>query len=291
MFDRDMSNTLPSHLNPKPVMLQSIYRLPPSTVSKSWYRLAIAALVVGCQQAVVLPVRADSSVSTAPTALKTMLSNIDAAANGRKLTELSRYYSPNFTTSDGLNKAAWQQSLGQLWQNYSNLTYTTTLEGWQAAKNGYTANTVTKITGIQNMDGRTLKLQSTIQSRQKIVGGQIVQQQVLQERTQVSSGTKPPTIELNLPNQLRSNAEYSLDAIVNEPLGEDVLMGTTIQQPVSARAYAQAPKYKLELLTAGGLFKIARAPGKSGDYWFSTIFIRPTGMTTLTQRVRVIAGN
>lgn len=271
-------------------MLQSIYGLLPSTVS-TWYRLAITALVVGCQQAVVPPVRADSSVSTAPTALKTMLSNIDAAANGRKLPELSRYYSPNFTTSDGLNKTAWQQSLGQLWQNYSNLTYTTTLEGWQAAENGYTANTVTKITGVQKMDGRTLKLQSTIQSRQKIVGGQIVQQQVLQERTQVSSGTKPPTIELNLPTKLQSNAEYSLDAIVNEPLGEDVLMGATIEQPVSAQAYAQAPKYTLELLRAGGLFKIARAPGKSGDYWFSTIFIRPAGMTTLTQRVHVIKAN
>jgi cobalamin biosynthesis protein CbiD len=64
-------------------------------------------------------------------------------------------------------------------------------------------------------------------------------------------------------------------------------MGTTIEQPVSAQGYNQPANYKLELLTAGGLFKVARAPGKSGDYWFSTIFIRPTGMTTLTQRVRV----
>ncbi|WP_373540863.1 nuclear transport factor 2 family protein [Chamaesiphon sp.] len=256
--------------------------------ARAWYQLAITTLILGSALAITSPTRADSSKLNPPPALKTLLANVDAAANGRKLPELSRYYSSNFTTSDGLNKAGWQQSLGQFWQNYSKLTYTTTLEGWKAAGNGYTANTVTKIVGVQNVGGRTFNLQSTIASEQQIVGGQIVQQQILQERTQVSSGAKPPTIVLNLPTKIPANTEYNLDAIVTEPLGEDVLMGATIEQPVSLQAYTQAPKYKLELLTAGGLFKVARAPGKSGDYWFSTIFIRPAGMTTLTQRVHVV---
>lgn len=268
-------------------MFQFIYHLMPSMSSvKTWHQLLLPALMIGFNQAVTLPARSDSSAS-APTALKTILVNIDVAANGRKLPELSRYYNPSFTTSDGLTKATWQQSLGQFWQTYSNTNYTTTLDSWQGTANNYTATTTTKITGMQKIGGRVMNLQSTIQSRQKIVAGQIVQQQVLQERTKVTSGAKPPTIELNLPTQLQLNAEYNLDAIVTEPLGEDVLMGTTIEQPVSAQGYNQPANYKLELLTAGGLFKVARAPGKSGDYWFSTIFIRPTGMTTLTQRVRV----
>jgi hypothetical protein len=256
---------------------------------RSWYQIAISALVISCQQAVMSP-RADSAMLAAPTALKTMLTKIDSAANQRKLPELLRYYSPNFTTSDGLNRTVWQQSLGQFWQSYSSLNYVTTLESWQGNGNSYTANTITKITGVQNINGRVLNLLSTIKSSQKIVGGQITKQQILQERTQVSSGTKPPTIELSLPDKLQTNAEYNLDAIVTEPLGEDVLMGTTIEQPVTGQGYGQPANYKLELLSAGGLFKIARAPGKSGDYWFSTIFIRPTGMTTLTQRVRVVKG-
>ncbi|WP_310427289.1 nuclear transport factor 2 family protein [Chamaesiphon sp. VAR_48_metabat_135_sub] len=258
--------------------------------TKSWYRLVILALSIGYQQAVMVSARAENSLLSAPAAVKTILTKIDVAANGRKLPELSRYYSPNFTTSDGLNKTAWQQSLGQFWQSYSNLSYATTLESWQAEGNTYIATTTTKITGTQKIDSRTLNLQSTIQSRQKIVGGQIVQQQVLQERTQISSGAKPPTIEINLPDRLQTNAEYSLDAIVTEPLGEDVLMGATLEQPVSAQGYTQPANYKLELLAAGGLFKIARAPGKSGDYWLSTVFIRPAGMTTLTQRIHVIKG-
>ncbi len=267
------------------MLLQSIFQF------RSWYRLAIPALVIGCQQVLTAPTLAQNAKLNAPAQLQTILAKIDTAANQRKLPDLARYYSPNFTTSDGLNKAAWQQSLEKFWQGYNNLKYTTTLESWQAQGNGYTANTITKITGVQETNGRTYNLQATIESRQKIVGGLIVQQQVLQERTQVSSGTKPPTIELSLPDKLQTNAEYSLDAIVNEPLGEDVLLGTTIEQPVSAQGYTQpSNNYKLELLTAGGLFKIARAPGKSGDYWLSTIFIRPSGMTTLTQRVHVVKG-
>ena len=258
-------------------------------LKRSWYQLAITAIIIGCQQAVMFPAQAQGSAA-APPALKSMLAKIDTAANQRKLPELLRYYSPNFTTSDGLSRAVWQQSLGQFWQSYTSLNYTTTLESWKGDGNNYTANTITKITGVQNINGRVLNLKSTIKSSQKIVAGQITEQQVLQERTQVSSGAKPPTIDLNLPDKLQTNAEYSLDAIITEPLGEDVLMGTTIEQPVTAQSYGQPANYKLELLSAGGLFKTARAPGKSGDYWFSTIFIRPAGMTTLTQRVRVVKG-
>ncbi len=272
-------------------MSNLVYRFRSPLIStKSWYRSAILALIIGCQQALMLPASANTSKQNAPTALTAMLAKIDAAATGRKLPELLRYYSPNFTTSDGLSKTDWQQALNQFWQSYNNARYTTTIDSWQGDTNNYTATTTTKIAGVRDVGGRSLNLQSTIQSRQKIVGGQIVQQQILQERTLVSSGTKPPTIELNLPDKMQTNAEYNLDAIVTEPLGEDVLMGTTLEQPVSAQAYTKPANFKLELLTAGGLFKVARAPGKSGDYWFSTIFIRPSGVTTLTQRVRVVKG-
>lgn len=261
--------------------------------SRWYYQLAIPLVAIAASG---LPFASrqllaqGNNPATAPIPLKTILTKIEAAANTRQLPELSRYYSANFTTSDGLTKATWQQSVGQFWQTYNNLKYTTTLTNWRSEGNGYTADTVTKITGTQQISGKTFNLQSTVQSRQKIVGGQIVQQQILQERSQVSSGSQPPTIDLTLPEKLQTNAEYNLDAIVKEPLGEDVLMGATVEQPVTPQAYTQMVDYKLELLTAGGLFKIARAPGKSGDYWISTIFIRPSGMTTLTQRVRVIKG-
>jgi hypothetical protein len=268
-------------------MSQPIYPSP-NTRSRFWGRAAVALAIVGILQAGIGTANAQSK-QKAPAALATMLAKIDAAASSRQLPELLRYYSPNFRSTDGLTKTDLQQSVGQLWQSYNNLRYTTTIDSWQGAGNNFTANTTTKISGTRDLSGRALNLQSTIRSQQKIVGGQVVQQQVLQERTLVSSGAKPPTIEINLPSTIATNTEFNLDAIVTEPLGEDVLMGTTIEQAVTPQAYTKPANYKLELLSAGGLFKVARAPGKSGDYWYSTIFIRPSGMTTLTQRVRVVS--
>jgi hypothetical protein len=228
------------------------------------------------------------STANAPSAITTAIAKIDAAANNRQITELLRHYSPNFKHSDGLDKVAWQKSLTQFWQSYNNLRYTTKIKSWRAEGSGYSTETITNIVGTQNVDGRKMNLQSTIESRQKIVRGQIVSQEILQERTQITSGSQPPTIELNLPTKLQTNTEYNFDAIVKEPLGEDVLMGATTEEIVSPQGYTKPNNYKLELLTAGGLFKIARAPGKSGDYWLSTVFIRSSGMTIMTQRVHVM---
>jgi hypothetical protein len=288
-LDSTPSRHLPLHRPLPHIFFMSLqvlsHRLSQTLFSKQSILLTLSWLWLGWNSAVGA---VNKPASTAPAVVKTLLQKIDTAANNRQSAELAKYYSQNFTTSDGLNKATWHKSLGQMWQNYSNLKYTTTLEGWGTEAGGYTTQTVTKITGVQKIDGRTMNLQSTIQSRQKIVGGQILQQEILQERTQVTSGAQPPTVELNLPTKIQTNAEYNFDAIVREPLGEDVLMGATVEQPVSPQGYAQPTNYKLELLTAGGLFKIARAPGKSGDYWLSTIFIRPSGMTTLTQRIHVM---
>jgi hypothetical protein len=225
-----------------------------------------------------------------PAEVRSIVTKIDQAANGKRLPELLKHYSPSFTTTDGLTRNDWQKSISQFWQNYSNVTYTTTIESWKPDGQGYSIDTITKVNGSQSGNGKVTNLAATIKSRQNIAGGQILRQQVLSERTQVTTGTQPPTIELTLPDRLSTNAEYSVDAIVKEPLGEDVLMGAMLEQPVSPQTYAQSSnaEYKLELLNSGGLFKTVRAPGKSGDYWLSAIFIRPSGMTTVTQRIRVV---
>jgi hypothetical protein len=75
---------------------------------------------------------------------------------------------------------------------------------------------------------------------------------------------------------------------VQEPLGNDVMMGTVTERAVSGSAYNKADAFNLELLNSGGLFKDARAPGKSGDYWLSVTFVRPDGMTSVTRRIHVL---
>jgi len=61
---------------------------------------------------------------------------------------------------------------------------------------------------------------------------------------------------MNLPQQVRVGQQYSFDAIVQEPLGDDYLVGAAIEEPIQADKYFN-PTPELEL-PAGGLFKVGR---------------------------------
>lgn len=228
-----------------------------------------------------------ASPDTAPPELKNTISQIDAAANSRNVQGVMQYYSPNFTHSDGLNRQTLQSTLTQLWQRYPKLTYSTQLTSWESQGNAIVAETVTKISGTQPQQGRDWTINSTIRSRQRFENQQIVSQEILSEQTQLTSGDKPPTVDVTLPEQVRTGQEFNYDAIVREPLGDDLLLGAAIQEPVRADKYHNANAIELEGLNGGGIFKVAR-PTTPGKYWVSSVLIHPDGMTVITQRLPVV---
>lgn len=231
------------------------------------------------------------SPETAPPELTNVLQKIDAAANSRNSQAVMQFYSPNFTHSDGLNRQAMEQALNQLWQRYPNLSYRTQLQAWRREGDRLVADTVTEITAMQPSNGTTMKLNSTLKSRQRIQAGKIVRQDILGERTLVSSGAKPPTVDIKLPTQVSTNQEFSFDAIVQEPLGADLLLGAALEEAVAGDRYLKASSYDLEPLSAGGIFKVGKAPNKAGSYWISAVLVRADGMTMVTQRLQVTSGN
>ncbi len=228
------------------------------------------------------------SPETAPAALKTALSDIDAAANQRNVQSVLQFYSPTFTHSDGLTRQTLEQSLSKLWKRYPNLTYKTELKSWKAEGNGIVAETSTHITGSQKLGDREFKLDSTLRSQQRFENQKIVRQEILAERSQITSGSNPPTVTLTLPEQVRPGQEFSFDAIVQEPLGNDLLLGTALEEPVKADGLVDPTTVDLEVLSAGGIFKVGRAPLTSDNRWVSAVLVRQDGMTMITQRLRVM---
>lgn len=228
---------------------------------------------------------------TAPPQLKNMLAQINAAANSHQAQAVTQFYSPNFTDSDGLTRQGMEKALTQLWRRYPKLNYRTELQSWQPQGNGIVAETVTYITGTQSIEGKEMKLDSTLRSRQQISGEKIVRQEILAEQTQLSSGAKPPTVDVNLPEKLRMGQDYNFDAIVKEPLGDDLLLGAALEEPVKPDAYIKPSAYELEALPAGGIFKMGRAPLKQGSYWVSAVLIRADGITMVTRRLQVAGGS
>lgn len=227
----------------------------------------------------------------APPQLTNILTQIDAAANQRDVKAVMQFYSPNFTHSDGLTRQNMEQALTQLWQRYPQLRYQTQLQSWKAEGNAIVVTTITNITGAQSADNRNIALNSTIESRQRFEGQTIVRQDVLAERSQLTAGAKPPTVNVNLPQQVKVGQQYNFDAVVQEPLGGDYLLGAALEEPIKPENYLKSTPVNLELLSSGGLFKVGRAPIRPDNRWISAILIRGDGMTLITQRLQVVSGD
>ena len=235
------------------------------------------------------PASSNSVMDSAPAELKALLTQADAAANSHNLPALMKFYSDNFTHSDGLTRQTLEQAITKLWQQYPKLTYRTELKAFSKSDQGYKIDTLTAIMGTQQVKGRILKLTATLQSRQLVENQKIVQQEILTEQNMITSGEQPPTLKVSLPEQVRIGQEYNFDAIVQEPLENDLLLGTAIAETVNPKTFLNPPKADLSPLLSGGLFKVGRAPNSPTNQWLSAVVMRQSGITIVTHRLRVVA--
>lgn len=233
-------------------------------------------------------VRAQNPTSAAPAQLTNLLTQMDTAANNRNAQEVLALFADNFTHSDGLTRQTLKESLMNLWKRYPNLKYRTELKSWKPDGRGIQADTVTYITGTQTEGDREFKLNSTLEARQVIQNQKIVRQDILNERSEVTSGTNPPDLKINLPQQVRAGQEFTFDAIVQKPLGDDLLMGVALEEPVKPEGYLNVTTANLEALPAGGIFKVGKAPQNTANQWLSAVVVRHDGITMVTQRLKII---
>ncbi len=238
----------------------------------------------------VLPLTAQAQQpdSVAPAQLTTLLTQMDAATNARNLNTVLDLHGSNFSSTDGLNRQNLQQSLSALWKRYPKLTYQTELKSWKNEGNGIVADTITRITGTFQESDREYTLDSTLESRQRIENQKVVRQEIINERSQITSGSNPPTLKLNLPSQVKRGQEFSFDAIVQEPLGDDLLLGAALEETIKPEGYLNATTINLEPLNSGGIFKVGKAPTNSEQHWLSAVVVRHDGITMVTQRLRIV---
>ena len=230
-----------------------------------------------------------AAAPAAPQALTNALAAMDAAANQQQLGRLMRFYRSDFTHGDGLNRSTLKQAVKAFWQQYQQLNYKTELLEWQAEANGdYMATTTTTITGRRPMGNQVMQLSATIKSRQRWNDGKVVNQTILAEHSQLTGGTNAPQVTVYLPEQVKVGETYSFDVIIDEPLGERVLLGTALAESVSAEGYLQQPRLDLEPLPTGGLFKVGKAPKQPGHEWVSAVLAQEGGMTMIHRRLIVL---
>jgi hypothetical protein len=257
---------------------------------RRFWRISLVAL--GVAIAIANPLHSlpgqAQSVNNAPAEVKSILTAIDTAASNQNIQKVLQFYAPTFTHSDGLTRQTLEQALTNFWKQYSNLTYTTELKSWKPQGKGFLTETVTRITGTQKVGDREWKIDATLRAQQRLENQKIVRQEILAERSEVTSGTKPPVVKVNLPEQVIVDQEFAFDAIVQEPLGTDMLLGTALEEPVKPGGLLKPTLADLELLSAGGIFKVGRAPRTPEPRWLSAVLVRQEGITLITQRLRVV---
>lgn len=227
------------------------------------------------------------SAATAPAELTEMIAGIEAAANQKDINGVIEYYSSNFTNTDGLTPDSLTKALEQMWKNYPRLKYTTTIDSWSNQGNQLVAETTTTIKGVQNRQGRVIRLNSTIKSRQYFQQQKLVKQEILAEQSQLTSGENPPQVQVVAPETVTTGEKYNFDLIVEQPLGDKVLLGAVQEEKTASNLYLNPTALELEPLPAGGIYKTATAPMLPDSNWLSAILVRGDGMTMVTHRVNV----
>lgn len=228
-----------------------------------------------------------ASPDTAPAELTDAIANIEAAASAGNVSAAMAGYSPTFTNEDGFTYETLEAALTTLWSRYDSLTYRVELQSWEPTSGGFIAETVTYIDGTQRVNGQPMVLESVIRSRQTFKDGKIVSQATLSERNQVSTGEQPPTVSVILAEQVNPGEQYDFDAIVVEPLGNRYLLGAAVEEGTTATDFFTGRPIELELLSAGGLFKIGEAPPSPDSRWVSALLVREDGLTVVTRRLQV----
>ncbi|NEQ48795.1 MAG: nuclear transport factor 2 family protein [Leptolyngbya sp. SIO3F4] len=247
-----------------------------------WSLLSIGVLGMSLWS---LPVQA-APPETAPPTLVNALKQIELASNEQDIEAVMAFYTDGFQNNDGFSYETLEATLPQLWERYDTLSYRVELQSWEEVDSGYVAETVTYIDGIQTMP-RRMALESVIHSRQEFMGGKIISQEILSERNELHSETPAPEVVVILPERVEPGSNYGFDAIVQEPLGERYLLGAALDEGTTPEDFFVPRPIDLELLSAGGLFKVGDAPESDDNLWVSGLLIREDGLVVITRRLRV----
>ncbi len=256
----------------------------------AWIGLAIG-LSIGISNggaAIAQPPTARTSPASTGTTPDSLFQTLAGAASQKQLASVLSCYSESFRSQDGLDRQGVGNTLESLWQLYPQVQFTSQVLSSQVKDGRTIAEVETRISGTGQRDGRSLRLEGRQVSRYTLEQNQIVAETVLNEESRQTTGAKPPQLTVQLPERVLTGQQFSFDAIVEDPLGDDFLLGSISSTPVTKAGYLQPQvNLRLEALQAGGLFKQARAPQKPGQFWMTALVVRKDGMITVARRLTI----
>ncbi|MEM9567764.1 MAG: hypothetical protein AAF974_05600 [Cyanobacteria bacterium P01_E01_bin.34] len=229
-----------------------------------------------------------------PTELQSALDDMLTAANEQDLDAIMALYGEKFEHGDGLTLDEVSASITKFWDTHSELDYQATIESWEETATGFSATILTDVTGTQASERGDFALEasSTVLNQYADDNGDLilVSQAVLKESSRLQSGDEPPIVTVNIPSSVSVGAEFDVEAIVGEPLGESLLLGAALEEPINSETYLDSSLVPLQPLQAGGIFRRADAPDRPGAEWISVMLVSDSGILIESRRLNFVIG-
>lgn len=143
-----------------------------------------------------------------------------------------------------------------------------------------------KVYGKKKINEEIYFLKSNFKYRFSIVDEKIKNGNIKNLLTTIRNDKNKIDIIFKIPEKVLTGAEYDIDIILNEPLG-DVIVAGGIKSHYEESSYLKQ-EVIIEPLQAGGIFKMTRAPSKPGIQIWSGIIAHPKGVISFTKSVEIV---
>ena len=141
------------------------------------------------------------------------------------------------------------------------------------------------LNGTKTINGKEFKLESKFDYLLSLENGIIKKSNIRNNLTTIRNDNNQIAIDISIPNKVLTGSNYSIDIILNDPLGESIIAGA-IKEHQSDKLFDEP--VLLEPLATGGIFKITRAPLKPGIQIWTGMIAHPKGLISFTKSVNII---
>ena len=142
-----------------------------------------------------------------------------------------------------------------------------------------------EVSGEKIVNGEMHILESDFDYIFSILNGTIHEGTIKNLFTTIRNDNNKIDISFKIPDKVLTGSKYDIDIILNKPLEEVIIAGSI--KPHQVDSFFEQ-EILLEPLTSGGIFKMTRAPSKSGIQIWSGIIAHPNGIITFTKSIDIV---
>ena len=142
-----------------------------------------------------------------------------------------------------------------------------------------------EVSGEKTVYGEIHILKSDFDYIFSILNGKIDEGTIKNLFTTIRNDNNKIDISFKIPDKVLTGSKYDIDIILNKPLEEVIIAGAI--KPHQIDSFFEQ-EILLEPLTSGGIFKMTRAPSKSGIQIWSGIIAHPNGIISFTKSIEIV---